>query len=224
MPCVDWACTMDALLLRVPDCSQSISPLQAPATMPLTCLDAAPDPSHPGPLQLCTSFGWGSPCYSVELCHRTSQARATLNSPKVCAGVVVGTGQRPASSVLFQEKASICSHLREWSLGFSWSPVSPAGFQTTWRDSPSRCCTPGIGASNLVPAGYSPGRASGPVCAFSSRPLSRGAGSCTDLLPFPCSSMSRASFLHLWLWKSLNASLQFVFSENCSTVDIFLMC
>ena len=127
--------------------------------------------------------------------------------------------------------------LREWSLGFL-EPCQSCWFSnhlkgltflvlnprdrepSNWfqlvipREGPLSLCAlsssaPSLRRGRQLPLG---------LCALPSlRPLSEGAGSCTDSLPFPCSSVSRASFFHLWLWKSLNASLQFVFSENCST-------
>ena len=66
-------------------------------------------------------------------------------------------------------------------------------------------------------------------------------GLCPCDLPFPLSSLSMAqvltwsllfpsypvlcgSFLQPWLYKSLSASLQLVFSENFPHVDVLLMC
>ena len=140
-----------------------------------------------------------------------------LNSSKVCAGVVVGN--RPETCFLCPV-SGVSKHmltLREWSLGF----LEPC--QSCWFSNHLK----GLTFLVLNPRDREPSNwfqlvipQEGPLglCALPSlRPLSEGAGSCTDLLPFPCSSVSRASFFHLWLWKSLNASLQFVFSENCST-------
>lgn len=84
--------------------SQSIS-LCKRRQRKLTCLDAAPDPATPVPCNCTLPLAKAAPCYECGAVPRVTQAGAAAQLAQGVLGVVVGTGQRPASSVCFQEKA-----------------------------------------------------------------------------------------------------------------------
>ena len=75
--------------------------------------------------------------------------------------------------------------------------------------------------SPLTPQGGSPNLCNSPSCVYPAKDASPDPITSLHFYPIPC-----GSFLQSWLYNSLSASLQFVFSENCSTCrcifDVFM--
>ena len=100
--------------------------------------------------------------------------------------------------------------------GLSGPPVWPRGW-------PLPCRTPGTGTPSLCLAAPSPAE-----CASVIKPVwfpSHPRGSHSYLITFlPFLPDSCGFSVQPWLYRSLSASLQLIFSENCSTFRCLLMC
>ena len=212
MPCVDWACTVDALLpVRVPDCSQSTSFASTSNDCPwpvwmLPQIQATPVPCN------CVL-----PLAKAALVIVWSCARVAA---QLVQGVCWGGSGKQARDLLplsyFRSKQAFAHSswvesrfLRACQSHWFWNHLKGLTFLVL----DPRDREPSNWFQLIVPW-------EGPLgpCALSSSAPSLGrGGQLHGLASLPLHSVSRASFLHLWLWKSLNASLHFVFGDNCST-------
>ena len=111
-------------------------------------------------------------------------------------------------SALTWGQVSVCMLLRSGVQAYHSSPINPSDLPTSQKG--SQTC----GAQYVVQIAHLSWQISANVFSFSSEYSPLGTG--PNMIVFCSYPVSCGPFLQIWLYMSLAASLQSVFSENCS--------